>query len=154
MELIPRPGILLGDRRTSVFNRIMARSIDLLVAVTILILGKALWWPLGVGLATAFCALSDGFGDGQSIGKRILGLRVEGFAGNQGCDPASSIVRNLPFALAVFLASTPLLWLFFLLVALPLLALEGYLLFSVDSGVRLGDVLGNTQVVEQSVEAL
>jgi uncharacterized RDD family membrane protein YckC len=149
MEWLPRQGILLGERRTSVFNRLLARGIDCLIAVAMLILGKALWWPVGVALACGYCALADGLGEGQSVGKRILGLRVEDFSSQTPCDLAASCVRNLPFALALFLASAPLLWLFFLLVALPLLGLELYILVSVDSGVRLGDVLANTQVAER-----
>ena len=154
MEFPPRQGILLGERRTSVFNRLVARGIDSLVGVAILILGKAVWWPLGIVLACGYASLADGLGDGQSVGKRILGLRVEDFSTNQGCDLASSCVRNLPFALALFLASTPLLWIFFLVVALPLLGLELFILVSVDSGVRLGDVLANTQVAERGEEIL
>lgn len=154
MEFPPRQGILLGERRTSVFNRLMARGIDSLVAVAILILGKAIWWPLGILLAAGYASLADGMGDGQSVGKRILGLRVEDYPSGQGCDLASSCVRNLPFALALLLASTPLLWIFFLLISAPLLGLELYILVSVDSGVRLGDVLANTHVSERGEEIL
>jgi uncharacterized RDD family membrane protein YckC len=154
MEFLPRQGILLGERRTSVFNRLLARGIDSLIAVALLLLGKALWWPVGIALGCGYCALADGFGDGQSVGKRILGLRVEDFSAGTACDLAGSLVRNLPFALALFLASAPLLWIFFLLVALPLIALEVFILVSVDSGVRLGDVLANTQVAERGQEIL
>jgi uncharacterized RDD family membrane protein YckC len=152
MEFLPRQGILLGERRTSVFNRLVARGIDSLIAVALLLLGKALWWPVGILLGCGYCAVSDGFGEGQSVGKRILGLRVEDFSSATGCDLGASCVRNLPFALALFLASAPLLWIFFLVLALPVLGLELYILMTVDSGVRLGDVLANTQVTERGQE--
>ncbi len=154
MEFLPRQGILLGERKTSVFNRVMARGIDCLIAVALLLLGKALWWPMGVLLGCGYAALADGFGDGQSPGKRIMGLRVEDFSSNTACDLAAACVRNLPFALAVFLASAPLLWIFFLVVAAPLIGLELFLVVSVDSGVRLGDVLANTQVADRGQELL
>ncbi len=149
MELLPRQGILLGERHASVFNRLVARGIDTLIAVALLLLGKAMWWPVGCLLACGYCALSDGFGEGQSVGKRILGLRVEEFSTATVCSLGSSCVRNLPFVLALFLASAPLLWIFFLLVAVPLVGFELYILLSVHSGVRLGDILANTQVNER-----
>lgn len=154
MEFLPRQGILLGERRTSIFNRVVARGIDALVAVVLLLLGKAFWWPLGVALGCGYAALSDGFGDGQSVGKRIMGLRVEDFSSSTACDLAAACVRNLPFALAILLASTPILWIFFLVVGAPLIGLELFILVSVDSGVRLGDVLANTQVADRGQELL
>lgn len=154
MEPLPRQNILLGERRTSLLNRLLARGIDTLIAVALLILGKALWWPFGVLLACGYCAASDGFSEGQSVGKKILGLRVEDYATATGCDLGASCVRNLPFVLALFLASAPLLWIFFLIFAVPLLVLELFILVSVDSGVRLGDVLANTQIAERGQDLI
>lgn len=149
-----RQGILLGERKTSVFNRLVARGIDLLVAVTILFLGKALWAPLGVFGACVFCAFADGLGEGQSVGKRILGMRVVDAQTGAPCEFGASAVRNLPFVLALILGAIPWLWLFFLVVAAPLIAVELYIVLTVDTGVRLGDVMANTQVMEYADEEM
>ena len=143
-----RSNILLGDRHTHLFQRLVAKGIDLLIAVAIYYLGCAIWGPLGVFGAVACCALQDGWGVGQSVGKRIIGLRVIEDQTGLPCSFKSSAVRNLPFMAALLFASTPVLWVFFLLIAAPLILVEIYLLISVESGIRLGDVLGNTLVVE------
>lgn len=146
--MIGPDNILLGPRRTSVFSRIIAKGIDCLVVVAIFFLGKALWPLLGVGLAVLWCAFQDAMGEGQSVGKRIMGLRVMEGQSSQACGYGCSMLRNIPFVLAVVFGSSPLLWVLFVLVVVPLLAFELFVILSVDSGIRLGDVLGNTMVIE------
>ena len=143
-----RSAIFLGERHTSVFNRLIAKAIDLLVVVAILFLGKALWQPAGILAAALLCAFQDAMGDGQSVGKRIMGLRVVDDRTGQACSYRLSAIRNVPFVLAVVFGAIPWLWLFLLLIAAPLMALEFFALLSIESGIRLGDVLGNTLVVE------
>jgi len=140
--------ILLGTRHTSLFSRFVAKAIDLLVVVAIFFLGKAFLGSIGIGCAVLFSALQDGFGEGQSIGKRIIGLRVIDDSTGGPCTFLKSFVRNLPFTLALLPMAASFLWGLVSLVTLPLLALEAYLVAALDSGVRLGDVLGNTLVVE------
>ena len=143
-----RSSILLGERHTSVFSRLAAKVIDALVVVAIFFLGETLLSNVGLALAAAFSAVQDGLGDGQSIGKRIMGLRVVDDVSGASCNFRNSFLRNFPFTLAVIFVTVPALWVFFILLTLPVLGLELYLLFTVDSGIRLGDVLGNTLVVE------
>jgi len=143
-----RTSILLGERYTSLFNRFSAKAIDLVVVIAVFYLGRALWPPLGIFAAAALIAFKDGLGTGQSIGKRIIGLRVIDDPTGIACSFRGSLVRNFPFLLAVLLAATPWLWVLFIVVGLPLIALEVYLLCALDSGIRLGDVLGNTVVIE------
>lgn len=143
-----RTGILLGERHTSVFNRLVAKAIDLLVVVAILLLGKAFWVPAGILAACFLVSLQDAMGEGQSVGKRIMGLRVIEYKTGQACSLSHSVTRNIPFILAVVFGSMPLLWVFFLLISLPILIFEIFVILTVDSGVRLGDILANTLVVE------
>lgn len=143
-----RTSILSGTRNSSVFSRMAAKGIDCLVVAAILFLGKA-WFPiLGLAAAMLFCAIQDALGEGQSIGKRIMGLRVIEDQAGQPCSYANSVLRNIPFLVALGFGAETFLWVFFLVVALPLILFEVVVLFTVDSGVRLGDVLANTLVVE------
>ena len=147
------PSIFLGDRRTSVFNRLIAKGIDLLIVAAVFFLGKAVWLPLGVFCAAALCAFQDGMGVGQSVGKRIIGLRVIENQTGVSCSFQKSFLRNFSFMLAVIFAAVPVLWIFFILLSLPVIGLEIYLLFTLETGVRLGDVLGNTTVIEYLEES-
>lgn len=148
-----RSSILLGERHTSVFNRFIARAIDLLIAVAIYFLGAALWQPLGIGAAALFSCFQDGWGVGQSVGKRIVGLRIIDDATGMSGTFRNSLLRNVPFWTAVVFAAVPALWVFFIFVSVPLLSLEIYLLLTLESGVRLGDVLGGTLVTEYVIDS-
>ena len=149
-----RHSILFGESQTSAFNRVVAKSIDGLVILTIFFLGKAVWLPLGLLAAFLTCAFQDGMGSGQSVGKKILGLRVVDDQTGLGCSFFQSFQRNFPFAAGVLFAAVPLLWMFFILGFLPVVALETYLLFQLPTGVRLGDVLGNTLVGELNLDEM
>jgi RDD family len=144
-----RTGIFLGERHTSVFNRFAAKSIDVIIVIAVFLLGQRLCPPLGIVLGALVGGFSDALGDGQSIGKRIIGLKViEDFTG-MSCGFGTSLVRNTPIPLAVLFASFELFWILLLVIILPVVILEMYLILSIDTGVRLGDVLANTLVTEQ-----
>lgn len=143
-----RSSILLGERQTTVFQRFTAKGIDLIVVTAVFFLGTAIWLPLGGVLAGILAALQDSFGNGQSIGKKIMGLRVIDDALGMSCSPWSSVLRNVPFVLSIVFANVPVLWALALFVSVPLIILEVYLILYVDCGVRLGDVMGNTLVTE------
>ena len=113
----------------------MAKLIDCLVIVAIYFLGSAIWFPLGVGAAMAYAAAQDGLGVGQSIGKRIFGLRVIEDQMGLPCSFRVSFIRNVMFTIAVPLAAMPILWIVFFAFAVPLIALELYLIVCLDSGV-------------------
>ena len=85
---------------------------------------------------------------GQSVGKRFLGLRVISLKDGSSCSLQQSIYRNLPFIIPLSFAIVPLWgWIFCLLLLVPLCALELYLIFTLDSGHRLGDVMADTSVI-------
>lgn len=144
--------------KVRVANRIGAKLIDLSL---IILVAAVLPYPLGPLLAFAYSLAGDGmnFGPfrGQSIGKRILGLRVicghgHGHAKTQR--PAGfreSVMRNAPVGVATFFAIIPIWgWLILALVGIPLMVMEIYLMLSVETGHRLGDVMGETEVIEAS----
>ena len=147
-----RGGIFLAARHTSVFNRISAKSVDFIIASAIFVLGEAVLSPLGFFLSSIYAAFGDGMGNGQSIGKRIFGLRVVESATNVSCSYQESLIRNLPFSLMFLLSIIPLFWGMLMLIAIAVLGFEVYLLFNLESGIRLGDVLANTVVTEDADE--
>lgn len=145
---IRKSRILLAERKSSSFQRFVARGIDLTVTAIIFFMGKALWWPLGWVGAVFYASVQDFLGEGQSIGKKIIGLQVIDDYSGLPCSVINSALRNAPFVMTVFcmpFSVVAVLSQFFLL---PIFILELYLLFTLDSGVRLGDVMGNTSVVE------
>lgn len=143
-----RSSILLGERHTSIFSRFAAKGIDGLLLIALCLILQVVSLPLAALVTAFFSAVQDGFGTGQSIGKRIMGLRVVDDMTGVGCSFRNSFLRNFPLTVAILFASTPVFWALLILLVLPLLVLEIYLLLTLDSGVRLGDVLGNTLVVE------
>ncbi len=149
-----RNSIFFGESQTTLFNRLNAKGIDLIIVTALYLLGKTIWPALGIGGAALFCAMQDGFGVGQSVGKRIIGLRVVEMGTGLSCSFRNSALRNLPFVLGILFTSTPFLWFFFIVLTIPAVALEGYLLLTLDSGTRVGDIFGNTQVVEYVDESL
>lgn len=151
---VRRTSIFLGERTVPLMSRLLARGIDSVILVAMHFLGGAVWGPLGVILPLAFCAIQDALWVGQSIGKRIIGLRVIDDSRGLPCSVARSFHRNVPFLVAVMMATIPWLWVFFFLLALPWLALETYLVVALDPGTRMGDVLANTVVVEYLDEGI
>ena len=136
------------------FNRVIAKGIDMVLVSALSFLGQVLWTPLGIVMAVLLCGLHDSFGSGQSVGKRIIGLRVIDDESGLPCTPRHSLLRNSPFMISVLLGSISSLWLLFVAVGAPLVILEIYLMLTVETGSRLGDILGHTTVVEQFQEKM
>lgn len=88
---------------------------------------------IGVGWNLFYFLFRDGFGEGQSWGKKICGLMVVNLDNNQPCDKGKSFLRNI------------ILW---VLNALALSIVELIVLLVHDKGLRLGDMVGTTQVIE------
>ena len=80
------------------FNRLLAKFIDLLVVAAFAAVPT--WVGKAAGLTYALIA--DGLGGGQSLGKRIVGLRVLGQKGAP-CTFLESVRRNLSVGVALAL---------------------------------------------------
>ncbi|NBX76655.1 MAG: hypothetical protein EBQ92_08880 [Proteobacteria bacterium] len=143
-----RTPIFLGPVCSTPFQRCIAKGIDLVLVMVVFFVGKTLWGPLGPLLGACYAAVQDSFSDGQSVGKRIIGLRTLDEGTGIACSAAGSCMRNLPLVLTVLCATIPVVWAFVLLAALSFVFLEIYLIFSLETGVRLGDVMANTLIVE------
>ena len=139
-----RKYILESSVKVARFSRILAKVIDLFIALVVAILLH----PLGVIIAVCYLGASDYIQGGQSVGKRFLGFRVISLKDGSPCSLKQSIYRNLPFVIPLAFAIIPFWgWAFSLLLLAPLCLLELYLIFGLDSGHRLGDVMADTTVM-------
>lgn len=127
--------------KAHVLNRFIAKAIDgMLVAAASQVIA-----PVGWLSGLAYALIADGFPGGQSVGKRLIGLqtvvpRTKEFPGFR-----ESIVRNLPLAFAYLLFPVPYIgW----LLAGAVVVFEALLLIGNEQGVRLGDEIAGTQVLD------
>ncbi len=136
--------------KTSVINRVAAKLIDLALVISV---AAILPYPLGPLVGFAYSLLADGIVykgiAGQSVGKRVLKLQVLNKDTHKPATYRESALRNAPVGVATFFAIIPVWgWLILGLIGMPLMAMEIYLMLTVESGHRLGDVMGETEVVE------
>jgi hypothetical protein len=134
----------------------LARLVDLTLAFAVANVAR----EAGPPLAALYLLLADGLLQGQSVGKRIFGVRAvvlppKGIVGR--ARPAGyrdSVLRNAPFALVgLFYGLTLVGWLLLFVVGLPIIAFEAYMVWSDRLGIRIGDIFADTQVVDAKVVA-
>lgn len=135
-----------GVTKVSTLNRCLAKGVDLFV---IFFLSLVLPYPLGVLLGFVYTMIHDGIRQGQSLGKWLFHLKVIHLKDNQPCTLRESIIRNSPLGVATFFGIIPFWgWIILLVLGIPLVALEIYLMMTLEHGGRLGDIMADTKVVE------
>jgi uncharacterized RDD family membrane protein YckC len=127
--------------------RLLARLADFTLS---LVISQAIV-QAGPLLAAAYLLAADGLLAGQSIGKRIFGLRTMNVRRRAPAGYVESALRNAPFALVAIFYAVPFLWPVLLVAGAPILAFETWMVFSDRDGVRIGDILADTQVVDGKV---
>ena len=127
-----------ADRTT----RAVAGFVDLLLIIGLARLPDV----LGFLSALGYLLVRDGLLQGRSVGKKLIGLSVTA-EDARGGTPAyrESIIRNAPFAAAYILFLIPYAgW-----VLGPLaLGMECLIAVGDDQGMRIGDMLARTRVVQ------
>lgn len=97
---------------------------------------------IGGGWSIIYFLFRDGFGNGQSWGKKMCGLMVVNLDDNMPCNKSKSFVRNI-FA---WIISAVFSWVpglnFLASIAEPIVAIIH------DKGQRVGDMVARTQVIE------
>lgn len=128
--------------KTGLLLRCAAKTIDfILVAAASEIIPKA-----GFFGGLAYLLISDGLFDGRSLGKKLIGLRVVSSQEDRGCSIKESILRNLIFVAGLALWKIPFIgWIF---IALSI-GFELILILGSKDGMRLGDEIAKTKVIEQ-----
>jgi uncharacterized RDD family membrane protein YckC len=141
------------DARAGILIRVIARIIDLIIAGALFeIVPKA-----GFFAGIAYLLIADGLFDGRSIGKKLIGLRVVLIGSGDICGYRESILRNFIFAISfllfVILREVPILGIV-LSVAIPIviLSVEGLILLGSENGMRFGDEVAKTRVMEVKEE--
>lgn len=143
-KLITRKYLLRSGIKTAIFSRILAKGIDAFIVLLLALL----FYPIGVLLGVIYLCIADYIQDGQSVGKKFMGFFVISLEDGKPCSLKQSIIRNLPFIIPTACAIFPIWgWIVSIFLGGPLILLEIYLLFKLDSGHRLGDVMADTTVI-------
>ncbi len=138
--------------KAKILNRVIAKSIDFLIMAALLeIIPKA-----GYFIGLAYLLIGDGLFEGRSAGKKLIGTRVVLRETGQPCSFRESIIRNFIFAIGYMiygiLRIVPLIGPFFaIIIMVIILALESLIMLGNEKGMRLGDELAGTRVVEGAV---
>src|SRR5688572_13393138 len=139
-----RKNIIDASFRVMRSTRILAKAIDILLTLILCLLA----YPFGTFLGLIYLSLADCLNQGQSFGKKFFGLRVISLEDGTPCSSKQSFIRNLPFLIPLLFGLIPFWgWTISILTAVPLVGLELYLIFTLDSGNRLGDVMADTTVM-------
>jgi uncharacterized RDD family membrane protein YckC len=140
--------------KTHSIDRFFAKGLDLIILSFIALFFKLIWSPLGAVAAISYALMHDAMGGGRSIGKRLLGLRVVNKKDASDITIEKSILRNLSFGLFTLFAMIPFMgWILMLILGLPLLIFEAYLVYHIETNDRLGDVLAQTKVIREEKKA-
>ncbi len=130
--------------KANVLNRFIAKFIDLLIVAIFYELSSRVGFIAGM----MYLLIGDGFSQGKSVGKWLIGLQVYVPARRSVCTFRESIIRNFPLAVAYFLFLIPYMgW----LLTVGILFFESLMMIGNGQGLRVGDEIGGTQVLEQEV---
>ena len=137
--------------KASLWMRLGARIIDVAVAWGLCVVCGA----AGEVVALLFLLLADGMLQGQSVGKRIFGVKVMHLPTQSAARHRDSTLRNAPLALIVLLGMMPPpLGLVAGLAGLVVIGgVEALRVVRDPLGWRLGDTWAQTQVVDGKVVA-
>lgn len=127
--------------KAHVLNRFIAKFVDAIIVASASKLVPPVGWLAGL----AYVLIADGFSGGRSIGKRLIGLQTVLTSTRNVSGFKESIIRNLPLALAYLLFPLPYIgW----VLAVAITGFEALLIIGNDQGLRLGDEVAHTQVVD------
>lgn len=127
---IPRTSYL----KANLVRRFLAATIDLALCFSVyplfLVIDSAYVF-IGSGVYALF---RDSFFSGKSVGKVLMGLMVVSITDNRPCTPLRSVLRNMPLVIPGLNVIG--------------IAYELSLIVKDQRGIRLGDRIAKTQVVE------
>ncbi len=133
-------------------SRILARTIDFIIVIALYEILPAVGYLAGL----IYLLIADGLFQGRSLGKKLIGLKVI-ISYNGGMSAPSgfreSIYRNSPFAagfilFGIFKAIPVIGWLLSFVVVVGVLVFEGLVTLGNEEGLRMGDELAKTRVIE------
>lgn len=127
--------------KADVIHRFIAKFIDILIAGGL----AQFLFPVGFLAGLTYLLIADGFSGGQSFGKRLIGLQTIVYKNHVYATYRESILRNIPFAAAFLCFLLPFIgW----IIGAAIFVFEGLLIIGNREGVRLGDEIAQTRVIE------
>ena len=133
------------DKKANVLHRFIAKAIDLLIFGFL----SEMFYPYGYLAGVLYLLIADGFFDGASLGKRLIGLKVTTGIDNKQPEFKESIIRNSFIAVPLLFSFIPLLGYFLLVVIGAIIyAAEIYFIIKIPEGDRLGDRFAFTHVID------
>jgi len=129
--------------KATVLHRFIAKSLDVLIVLGV----GELTPPYGFWVALWYVLVADGF-SGRSIGKRLIGLQTWVPELHAPAGFKDSIIRYVPLAVGYVTFHIPYVgW----LGTVAVLGMEALLIIGNAQGLRIGDELAHTQVVDESI---
>jgi len=130
-----------GQKRASLLLRVFAKILDfIIIAVMAELVPRA-----GFYAGLFYMLIGDSLFTGRSIGKYLMGIRTISKDGLP-CSVRDSIIRNSIFGIGLLLYRIPLVgWIFLVIIA----TFEFLILLGSKEGLRLGDELAKTEVIEE-----
>ncbi|MBI5194142.1 MAG: RDD family protein [Nitrospirae bacterium] len=126
--------------KANILNRFIAKIIDIIVAAAF----SKLLQPVGFFAGLTYLLIADGFFDGRSLGKKLIGIKTIKADGDL-CTYKDSILRNLTMSAGYIFFFIPYVgW----LLTLIIFSIEGLVILGNENGLRIGDELAKTYVVE------
>jgi uncharacterized RDD family membrane protein YckC len=134
--------------KASLLLRGGARLVDLVVAWVLYVSTG----PAGIVVALLYLLFADGMLQGQSLGKKLFGVKVIYLPTGAGARHRDSVLRNAPFGLVIILSMMPELgFKAFVVGAVVIGSIEAVRCWRDPLGVRLGDAWAQTQVIDGKV---
>jgi uncharacterized RDD family membrane protein YckC len=128
-------------KRAGLLIRTVAKILDfIIIAAAVEVIPKA-----GFFAGIAYLLIGDGFFDGRSLGKKLIGLRVVSADTNTPCTFRNSILRNSIFGIGFLFYK--MLWFGWIFIAL-ISIFEFIILLGSRDGMRFGDEIAKTIVIE------
>ncbi len=130
------------NAKANLLLRVIAKTLDILIIAAVSELIPRVGYIGGV----VYLLISDGLFDGKSLGKKIIKLKVISVSSGKSSSFRDSIIRNTTIVVALLLYKIPLIgW----ILSLAILTLEFLLMLGNKEGMRLGDILANTKVINE-----
>ena len=125
-----------------ILHRVIAKLIDFLLIAVL----RQLFPPVGIYISITYLLIADGLFHGKSVGKQLVGLQTYIPQRKKPASFRESIIRNFPLLVAyLFLISIPYAgWIVFA----AIVGFELLLMIGNEKGLRIGDELAHTQVVD------
>jgi len=134
--------------KTAPFHlRLIAKGVDFFLVLYVSRSEHAFW----IIVSMIYLLMADGFFQGQSLGKRIVGLKTVYLDNDtkefQLATFAHSAIRNCAFAAILFLSIIPFIGIVFSILGCVLVLVEVYFMYSDPENLRIGDIYAKTKVV-------